>query len=34
MSAQVRERDKLFTRAGRELALTEMGRVVYRYAEE
>ncbi len=26
--------EKLFTRAGRKLALTEMGRVVYRYAEE
>lgn len=26
--------EKLFTRAGRKLALTEMGRVVYRYADE
>src|SRR4051812_12466488 len=26
--------EKLFARAGRKLALTEMGRVVYRYAEE
>jgi len=26
--------EKLFTRSGRKLALTEMGRVVYRYAEE
>src|SRR5512139_1177332 len=25
--------EKLFTRAGRRLALTEMGRVVYRYAD-
>src|SRR5512145_733383 len=26
--------EKLFTRSGRKLALTEMGRVVYRYADE
>src|SRR5512138_558853 len=26
--------EKLFTRTGRRLALTEMGRVVFRYAEE
>lgn len=39
ISGQIRELeraigDKLFTRAGRNLALTETGRVVYRYADE